>query len=93
MVAIAPSSKDRVADREACVAAWKAFADSARIKSWRETDTRIDVYNGGKTAIVTYKYHITYQSGGQSMTAHGRDMYVLVEESGRWWAVADQFQE
>jgi ketosteroid isomerase-like protein len=93
MVAVSPSSRDRSVGRQACIAAWKEFADAAKIRGWRETEPRITVFNNGKTAVVTYNYRITFQMGGRSVTSNGRDMYVLVREGDRWWAVADQFQE
>jgi hypothetical protein len=91
MVAIAPTDRKRFEGQEACMAAWRTFAEATKIKSWRETDQKVDLYNEGRTAIVTYYYHITFQMDRQTITTHGRDMFTLVKDGGRWWAVADQF--
>ncbi len=36
MVAITPTNQKRLEGAEACVASWKAFADSAKINYWKE---------------------------------------------------------
>jgi len=45
----------------------------------------------GDAAVVTYLYELRCRLGGASLTLGGRDMFFLVREEGRWWAVADQF--
>ena len=90
-VAIVPTTPGRLEGREAYVAGWKGFALSTTIHSWTETDHRVQFYAGGKCAIVTYLFSITYAMGGQELTLKGRDMFFLVCEDGRWLVVADQF--
>ena len=89
MVAITPTGRYRLEGREACVAAWSSFARNARIHTWKERDHKIQVY--GSAAVVTYYYDISFDMGGQSFHVGGRDMFTLIKENGRWWAVADQF--
>ncbi|RQV99977.1 nuclear transport factor 2 family protein [bacterium] len=91
MVAIAPGDRERITGGEACIAAWKRYVDSTTIESWREYDPQIQLYNNNSMAIVTYYFEITCSQAGQSLTSSGRDMFTLVKENGRWWAVADQF--
>jgi hypothetical protein len=91
MVAITPSDRERRVGREACVAGWKAFADAAKIHFWKEIDPQINLYGDGKFAVVTYYYDMSFELGGQTIAARGRDMFVLVCEAGRWLVVADQF--
>jgi hypothetical protein len=40
---------------------------------------------------VTYYFEISFERGEQKTDFGGRDMYVFVMESNRWWAVADHF--
>lgn len=89
MVAITPSERHRLEGGPACVAAWKAFRSAARIDSWEEHDPAIRVH--GDAAVVTYYYRTSFDLGGKTITAAGRDMFFLVRQQGRWWAVADQF--
>jgi hypothetical protein len=41
--------------------------------------------------VVTYYFEISFEKGGQTPSFGGRDMFVLVKEGGRRWAVADHF--
>lgn len=91
MVAVTPSDLLRLEGRDACIAGWKRFTDAAKILWWKETDPRITLFAEGKTAVVTYYWDIEYELGGRHVHTNGRDMFMLVNEGGRWWAVADQF--
>ena len=89
MVAIAPGVRRPYVGREACVAAWNAFAASAAIREWRESDLGIQVF--GDTAVVTYEYELSAGMNGRDVVLRGRDMLTLLREAGRWWLIADQF--
>ncbi|MCL5421261.1 MAG: nuclear transport factor 2 family protein [Nitrospirae bacterium] len=89
MVAITATDRERLEGREACIASWSAFAKAAKIRSWKETDPKVQFY--GNTAVVTYYFDISFDMGGQTIMMAGRDMFVMVKENGKWWAVADQF--
>lgn len=89
MVAITPVDRFRREGADACLAGWKGFADAARIHAWQETDPLIEVY--GDAAVVAYYYDIDFEMNGQRLHQGGRDMFFMVRENGRWWAVADQF--
>ena len=91
MVAITPSDRLRREGREACIAGWKQFAESVRIMWWKESEPLILLFNNGQTAVVTYYWDIEYEIGGKHVHTNGRDLFVMVKEEGRWWAVADQF--
>ena len=90
-VAIVPTTPGRLEGREAYVAGWKGFALSTTIRSWTETDYRVQFYEGGTCAVVTYLFSITFAMGGQEQTLKGRDMFFLVREDNRWLVAADQF--
>lgn len=89
MVAVTPVDRDPRVGREACVAGWADFARSADIRSWVERGHRVRIF--GAAAVVTYFYELRCRMGGAELTLDGRDMFFLVREQGRWWAVADQF--
>jgi hypothetical protein len=89
MVAITPTSRNRLEGRDACVAGWVGFASMAKVLHWEEIDPKIQIH--GNTAVVTYYFNISLQMGGQTIKMGGRDMIVFVKEGSKWWAVADQF--
>ena len=89
MVAITPTDRLRREGRDACVAGWMAFAQCAKIHHWREIDPRIQIF--GDTAIVSYYFDMSFDMGGPTLQMGGRDLFTFVKESGKWWAVADQF--
>jgi hypothetical protein len=51
----------------------------------------VQVYTGGKSAVVTYLFTITFVTGAQKQTLQGRDMFLLVKEGRKWQVIADQF--
>ena len=51
----------------------------------------MQLYAGGKSAVVTYLFSITFAMGAQKQTMQGRDMFFLVKEGRRWLVAADQF--
>ena len=90
-VAIAPTVPGRLVGQDAYVAGWRGFCEAAVIHEWRETDHSVRIYAGGKTAVVTYFFTISFVMGGRKMTMQGRDMFFLVKEGRRWLVAADQF--
>lgn len=90
-VAIVPTSPGCLEGQDAYVAGWRAFVDAAVIHEWRETDHKVHMYTGGKSAVVTYLFSITFVTDGQKQTMHGRDMVFLVKAGRKWQVVADQF--
>lgn len=89
MVAITPTDRVRIEGKEACIAAWKSFADMATIRSWEELEPMVTVF--GDTAVVTYYFKIAFDMCGESLSLQGRDMFTMISENGRWLAVADHF--
>ena len=89
MIAITPTDKKRLDGKTACVNGWSAFAKNAKINLWKEYDHKIQIY--GNTVVVTYYFDINFEMGNQKINMSGRDMITLVNENGKWWAVADQF--
>lgn len=91
MVAITPTDHNRVEGRDACIAGWKKFVETAKIHYWKEKDPKVQIHGNGKFAVVTYYWDMSCEMGGQTIKTAGRDMFALVKEKGKWWVVADQF--
>jgi len=91
MVAITPTDRERLEGRDACIAAWKAFVETTKIHYWKEIDPKIQVYSNGESAVVTYYFDMSFDIGGQTIKMGGRDMFMLVNENGKWRVIADQF--
>lgn len=91
MVAITPFDRGRLEGREGCIASWRRFVESTKIRYWKVHDPKVQVYGDGRFAVVTYYYDMSYDKGGQTVKSAGRDMFVLVKENGKWWVIADQF--
>ncbi|MDD1690973.1 MAG: nuclear transport factor 2 family protein [Methanoregula sp.] len=90
-VAIVPSGPGRLEGREAYVAGWRGFTETAVIHEWKERDHKVRIYTGGKSAVVTYLFSITFTTGTAKQSMQGRDMFFLVKEGRKWLVVADQF--
>ena len=91
MVAIAPTTKERLEGRDACVAGWKGFTDAATIHSWEEKDPKIELFGDDKFAVVTYYYDMSFDMVGHTVNMGGRDMFSLINEDDKWLVVSDQF--
>jgi len=70
-VAIVPGTPGRLEGQDAYVAGWRGFCEAAVIHEWRETDHKVRIYSGGKSAVVTYFFTITFAMGGQKMNLAG----------------------
>ena len=90
-VAIVPTTPGRLEGRDAYVAGWREFAEAAVVYEWKETDYKVQIFAGGKCAVVTNFFSITFAMGTGKQTMHGRDMYFLVKEGRKWLIAADQF--
>ncbi|MBI3599068.1 MAG: nuclear transport factor 2 family protein [Nitrospinae bacterium] len=91
MVAITCTDRERIEGGDACVAGWKAFSEAAKIHYWKEIAPKVQLYGNGKFAVVTYYWEMSYEMNGKTVKSEGRDMFALVNENGKWQAVADQF--
>jgi ketosteroid isomerase-like protein len=89
MVAVTPASRHRVEGGAACVEGWKSFAKSAKINFWKELNPVIHVY--GDAAVVAYDFEMSFGMGGRTINSAGRDLFFVVKENGKWWAVGDQY--
>jgi hypothetical protein len=89
MLAITPMDKFCRNGRTECVEGWAGFNRSTKISSWQESGHIVRRF--GEAAVVAYDYVIEFAMNGKDYKEQGRDMFFLIRENGRWWAVADQF--
>ena len=64
---------------------FRDFRQNATIREFREHDQHIDV--AGDTAVVTFRYEMVYERGGERYRATGRDFWVFQLQAGNWLAV------
>jgi hypothetical protein len=93
MVVLNPVDKFRLEGVEKCVQGWEEFAKATRIHYWKEIDQKIQIFNEGNAAVVSYYFDMSYEMDGQTIKSEGRDMFFLIKENDRWWAVADEFSD
>ena len=91
IVFIGPTPRERIEGRNALIESYWDFVNSANIIHVKEFKPLIQIYGDNSFAIVTYYYEVLVESEGQEVKVDGRDMYSLIKEKGRWWAVANQF--
>ena len=91
VVAVFPDTPGRLEGREAYIAEWRGFCQAAVIHDRQETSHNVQIHAGGKAAIVTYLFTVTFTMGDQEHTMQGRDMFFLVKEGRKWLVAAQEF--
>ena len=85
MVILHPDLETRAAGRAACVEGYADFCRQATIHRFEPSEPAIEVF--GETAIAVYRWEIAYEMKGQSFKEAGRDLFVFIQEGGKWQAV------
>jgi ketosteroid isomerase-like protein len=85
IVMVLPGFSGRIQGREAILAGFRDFCETATIHDFREHEEQIDV--AGRTAVVSFRYELTYERSGQRYRATGRDLWVFQNEGREWIAV------
>jgi ketosteroid isomerase-like protein len=85
MVIAGPNFQDAGRGREACVASFQNFVGFARILGFEESEFRFEIW--GDTALASYRFTIDYSVEGEALSDTGYDVYLFVQEEGRWRAV------
>lgn len=93
IVAIFPDSPGRIEGKDAYVAEWRGFCAAAVIRQRQETGHKVQIFAGGKAALVTYLFSVALTMDGQDMAMQGRDMFFLVKEGRKWLVAGQQFSE
>ncbi len=85
MVIAGPDLHELAHNRAECIKSYKDFISNAVIHKYKESDPDVSVF--AYTAIVKYKFDITYEMNGKTYAETGRDLFVLIKEEERWQAV------
>jgi hypothetical protein len=80
-----PGFAGQAEGREALLAGFADFCETARVHAFEESGHRIDV--AGRTAVASFVFAMTYERDGQRYRSSGRDLWVFAEEAGQWLAV------
>lgn len=91
MVFINPQQKERILSRERILEGYRQYVDQLESGRMIAIDPLVQLYNQGRSAVVTYYYDLVQRMQGKSERFRGRDMYFLVREGEKWLCVADQF--
>ncbi|MBS1155649.1 MAG: hypothetical protein H6R07_1573 [Proteobacteria bacterium] len=89
MIAVTPVARERVEGGAACIAGWSWYANNFEIRAFRSQEPKVEVF--GDAAVVSYYFDMEVAKNGVTSHPQGREMYFLVKEDGRWWAVGNSF--
>ena len=85
MVIVHPHFQGRSEGRQACVEGYEDFISRAEVRQYSETDFALDLW--GDTAVVSYKFDISYVMKGKSYRESGHDLFVFTRLRGKWLAL------
>jgi ketosteroid isomerase-like protein len=91
VVAVFPDTSGWIEGMDAYIAEWRGFCEAAVIHDRQETAHNVQIYAGGKSAVVTYLFTVTFATGDQEQTLRGRDMFFVVKDGRKWLVAAQQF--
>ena len=92
MVIFSPGGKERLQGKNNIIKSYEDFAHYSETVSLSETEPVIQLYNGNKTAVVSYFGDLTIKTPeGKTQSFFSKDMYTLIFEKGRWQAVAQHY--
>jgi len=74
-----------VKGRELLIASFVQFGDIAQVLEYREFDVAVQVI--GDTAVVTYRFDMTYEREKKLEHSTGRDLWIFARDGDRWVAV------
>ena len=85
VVMVLPGFEGRIQGRDAVLAGFRDFCEQARIEEFRDRDYYSEVL--GETAIVTFRYEMTYQRASSRYRGSGRDFWIFQKSNATWLAV------
>jgi ketosteroid isomerase-like protein len=87
MVIVNPDLAKMGEGRRECVRSYIDFASQAKTTSYKESDFEIKVW--GNTAMVNYRFDISYEMEGKEYNDIGRDVFIFSrdDKDGKWLAV------
>ncbi|MDR2949263.1 MAG: nuclear transport factor 2 family protein [Prevotella sp.] len=92
MVIFYPDRKERLVGKDSILQSYRKYTQYAETISMEETEPLVQLYNDNKTAIVTYYNDLKIKTqDGDIQSFRCKDMYTLIYENGRWYAVAQHY--
>ena len=85
VVFVTPGFSEKVRGREACVESYRGFTTQAKIHGFELQEIETDTVAG--IAIASCPYAIDYELEGRRWRGNGRDLLILVQDSGTWSVV------
>ena len=79
-----PGFAGRAAGRDAFIAGFVDFCQSARIVSYHEHDHQVDLI--ADMAVASFGFEMIYEREGSGFRARGRDLWVFARQAGGWLA-------
>ncbi len=92
MVIFSPGGKERLQGKNNILSVYREYAQYAETISLSETEPVIQLYNDNKTAVVSYFSDFKIKiPGGEIQDFYCKDMYTLIFENKKWYAVAQHY--
>ena len=82
VVMIPPGSRRQIVGRDAMVDSYRQFTQQATVHQFHEEE--IDVRLFESTAIVTLRFHIKYDYGGNTQDETGAEILILLHRDNEW---------
>jgi hypothetical protein len=82
---VIPGFAGSVTGRDAFIAGFEEFCNSAKLQSFKDDDYQVDVIGG--TAVTSFRYEMVYEREGSTYRATGRDLWVFARQDANWLAV------
>jgi hypothetical protein len=80
-----PGFTGSVSGRDAFIAGFEEFCNSAKLLSFQDHDHQADVID--TTAVVSFRFEMVYEREGSRYRATGRDLWVFSRQEAGWVAV------
>jgi uncharacterized protein (TIGR02246 family) len=84
-VMVPPGRAGRTTGREAIVASFREFLETAKVHDFEVLDLKVDVF--GPTACAVVPFRIRYEIPGQVYDEKGEEILVLTGGAGAWQIV------
>ena len=85
IVLVFPGFSGRIQGREAFLAGFRDFVQSATLHEFHDHDHQVDVV--GDTAVITFPYEMVYSRSGERYRATGRDLWIFQKKGAAWVAL------
>jgi ketosteroid isomerase-like protein len=84
VIMVLPGFSGRIAGRDAFVAGFVDFCNSAELHEYGESELEVDIT--GDTAVASFAFDMVYKRSGTSYRATGRDVWVFARQEDSWLA-------